>query len=123
MGSPVPALLDHRQAVFNALADPTRRRLIERLSTGAPISITELAASFPISRQAVSKHVTALKEAGLVQAEQRGRSRVLTFQPEPLADASSWIARVEARWDVRLAALHDMLSVEAAGINDDSGLT
>ena len=109
-----PARLDPPQAVFDALADPTRRRLLERLSASGPVSITELAQTFPISRQAVSKHLTALEAAGLVRAERRGRTRVLTLSPEPLADASSWIAEIEARWDARLAALHDMLAAEAA---------
>ena len=114
MGSASPARLDPPQAVFDALADPTRRRLLERLSASGPVSITELAQTFPISRQAVSKHLTALEAAGLVRAERRGRTRVLTFSPEPLAGAASWIAGIEARWDARLAALHDMLSAEAA---------
>jgi DNA-binding transcriptional ArsR family regulator len=114
-------MLDAPQAVFNALADPTRRRLIERLSSSAgPISITELAEAFPISRQAVSKHLAALEEAGLVHAERRGRERKLTFSPEPLDAASAWIARVEARWAARLAALQQMLSeeVESAAAGD-----
>jgi DNA-binding transcriptional ArsR family regulator len=114
MRSQAPAPPDAPQAVFDALADPTRRRLIERLSRSAgPISITELAEAFPISRQAVSKHLAALEEAGLVQAERRGRTRVLSFSPEPLVSAASWIARVEARWDARLASLQQMLSEEA----------
>lgn len=110
---------DIPQAVFDALADPTRRRLIERLSVSGPVSISHLAARFPISRQAVSKHLTALEGAGLVRTERRGRTRVLTFAPEPLADAASWIATIEARWDARLAALHDILAEEAArGVDD-----
>lgn len=119
MGSSAPAPREVPRAVFDALADPTRRRLLERLAASGPLSITDLAAPFPISRQAVSKHLTALAEAGLVRAERRGRTRLLTFAPEPLADASSWIARIEARWDARLAALHDLLADEAPPVADE----
>lgn len=118
MGPASPVRLAPPQAVFDALADPTRRRLIERLSASGPVSITELARTFPISRQAVSKHLTTLEAAGLVRAERRGRTRVLSLSPEPLAGATSWIAGIEARWDARLAALHDMLSAEAASAPD-----
>jgi DNA-binding transcriptional ArsR family regulator len=114
------SLLDAPQAVFDALADPTRRRLIERLSSSStPITVSELAEAFPISRQAVSKHLTALEEAGLVLAERQGRERRLTFDPEPLNAAAAWIANVEARWDARLAALQRMLSEEAASVRDE----
>ena len=100
-------------AVFAALADPTRRRLLERLSGSGPISVSQLAAEFPVTRQAVSKHLTALAGAGLVTTERRGRERMLTFAPAPLDEAAAWIATLEARWDVRLAALARYLTEEA----------
>ena len=115
MESAGPALLDVPQAVFDALVDPTRRRMIERLSSyEEPVSISDLAEIFPISRQAVSKHLATLEEAGLVQAERRGRERMLTFSPAPLDAATAWIAAVEARWDARLSALQRYLADEAA---------
>jgi DNA-binding transcriptional ArsR family regulator len=106
MESAGPVLLEAPQAVFDALVDPTRRQMIERLSSyEEPVSISELAEHFPISRQAVTKHLANLEEAGLVQAEKRGRERMLSFSPASLDAATAWIAAVEARWDARLSAL------------------
>ncbi len=99
------ALLEAPHAVFDALADPTRLELIERLVNDSPVSITELAAGFPISRQAVSKHMVVLAEAGLLKFEKLGRERRVLLSPEPLDDAARWIARIESKWDARLAAL------------------
>ena len=92
-------------AVFTALADPTRRGLIETLSRGGRESVTGLAASLPISRQAVAKHLASLRDAKLVSAERIGRTTVYELRPEGLADAASWIEMVGAEWDERLAAL------------------
>ncbi|MCC6791415.1 MAG: winged helix-turn-helix transcriptional regulator [Thermomicrobiales bacterium] len=106
-----PALHDVPQAVFESLVDPTRRAMIERLSSAdEPVSISELADGFSISRQAVTKHLTNLEKAGLVRAERRGRERLLTLSPEPLDAATAWIATIEARWDARLAALQRFLA-------------
>jgi len=92
-------------AVFQALADPTRRRLLRTLSLAGPSTLTELSTGVPMSRQAVSKHLALLQEAGLVvgRGEVRGRRYELT--PAPLADAMGWIADVGAGWDDRLARL------------------
>ena len=105
-GSP---LLEPLQAVFDALADPTRRKLIERLVKEGPASMTELAAEFPITRQAISKHMAVLEHAGLLESEWRGRERRLTFTPAPLDEAARWIARIESEWDARLDALKQYL--------------
>jgi DNA-binding transcriptional ArsR family regulator len=106
-------LLDAPQAVFDALADPTRRHLLERLVERAePVSITDLTGAFPITRQAISKHLGRLEAAGLVRAERRGRECLVTFAPEPLDRAAAWIAELEARWDARLSALQQMLRDE-----------
>ena len=111
---------DAPEAVFAALADPTRRRMIERLSSVLcePVTITRLADDFPISRQAVAKHLDLLEEAGLIASERRGRERVITLTPAPLAGAAAWIAAVEARWDERLAALERYLADGAADGDD-----
>jgi DNA-binding transcriptional ArsR family regulator len=95
---------DH-DAVFQALADPTRRRLLRTLSTSGPSTLAELSAGVPMSRQAVSKHLAMLQDAGLVvgRGEVRGRRYELT--PAPLAGAMGWIVDVGAGWDDRLARL------------------
>jgi DNA-binding transcriptional ArsR family regulator len=92
-------------AVFAALADPTRRSLLERLSRGDAVTASALAARLPISRQAVSKHLAALNAANLVRADRVGRETRYELRPEPLDDAARWIEAVGAEWDQRLAAL------------------
>jgi DNA-binding transcriptional ArsR family regulator len=99
--------------VFFALADPTRREVIRRLSVGGPVTVSELARSLPVTRQAVAKHLAALDEAGLVSAEQEGRKRRYRLTPGPLTDAVSWMAGVGAEWDARLEALRRHLRTGA----------
>jgi DNA-binding transcriptional ArsR family regulator len=95
---------DRIDAVFSALGDPTRRRVVRLLSRG-PSTATELANDLPISRQAIAKHLSALDEAGLVSAERSGREVRYRLTPGPMADAASWLGDVGARWDRRLDAL------------------
>jgi DNA-binding transcriptional ArsR family regulator len=91
-------------AVFQALADPTRRAVIQLLSNG-PGTATEIAERLPVSRQAVAKHLVALDDAGLVIGERAGREVRYRLTPRPMADAMSWMADVGAEWDVRLERL------------------
>jgi DNA-binding transcriptional ArsR family regulator len=97
---------DRDGAVFTALADPTRRRLLSAIAE-QPATATELASGLPISRQAVVKHLGALSEAGLLERERSGRDVRYRVTPEPLSDAMSWMAEVGGQWDDRLAALRD----------------
>ena len=92
-------------AIFSALGDPTRRQVIQALSQGGPTTATGLAAQLPVTRQAVSKHLAALADAGLVTATQRGREKLYRISPAPLTEAVTWMADLGARWDERLAAL------------------
>ncbi|MFZ0089535.1 MAG: metalloregulator ArsR/SmtB family transcription factor [Solirubrobacteraceae bacterium] len=93
-------------AVFTALADPTRRRLLSAIAAH-PATATELASGLPISRQAVVKHLSALSDAGLLERERSGRDVRYRMTPAPLSVAVSWMAEVGAQWDDRLAALND----------------
>ena len=95
--------------VFHALADPTRRHVVERLAERGSVTATEVASDLPISRQAVAKHLAALADAGLVEARREGRETRYRLEAEPLAGAMSWMAGVGGRWDERLAALRDRL--------------
>jgi len=95
--------------VFQALSDPTRRSVIRCLSQDGPSTVTELAASLPVTRQAVAKHLAALSDAGLVSATTQGRSRRYRLTPGPLADAFGWMVDVGAEWDDRLERLRRML--------------
>ncbi|HEY1330902.1 MAG TPA: metalloregulator ArsR/SmtB family transcription factor [Actinomycetota bacterium] len=91
-------------AVFSALADPTRREVIRCLSA-EPGTATELAQRLPVSRQAVAKHLAALDDAGLVEAERHGREVRYRLTPSPMAEAMTWMTDVGAEWDRRLNAL------------------
>ena len=91
--------------VFAALADPTRRQLVRQLAEIGEASATELAGDLPISRQAVSKHLALLEDAGLVAAARSGREVLYRLSTPPLDAAITWMAAVGRDWDQRLAAL------------------
>ena len=92
-------------AVFAALADPSRRTIVERLALAGRATPTELAGVLPMTRQAVAKHLATLEHAGLVRARREGRQTVYRPDPAPLRDAGAWLERVGAKWDERLEAL------------------
>ncbi|HEX2849774.1 MAG TPA: metalloregulator ArsR/SmtB family transcription factor [Acidimicrobiales bacterium] len=91
--------------VFSALADGTRRDVIEALAAGGSATATELAKRFPVTRQAIAKHLHALADAGLVDVERAGREARWHLTPAPFDDAMRWLAQVGGQWDARLAAL------------------
>jgi DNA-binding transcriptional ArsR family regulator len=97
----------HRQvdAVFGALADPTRRRVIETLASGGTVTASGLADQLPITRQAIAKHLSALRGADLVSSSRVGRETHYELRPQPLDRAAEWIQMVGAEWDGRLDAL------------------
>jgi DNA-binding transcriptional ArsR family regulator len=103
----------HRQvdSVFGALADPTRRRLVETLAQGGTVTASGLAEQLPMTRQAIAKHLSALRGAELVTAKRVGRETRYELRPQPLDEAVGWIQTVSAEWDGRLGALRR--SVEA----------
>ena len=92
-------------AVFNALSDPTRRRVVELLSQRPSVTASGLAQELPITRQAITKHLATLVDAGLVSAAHEGRETRYRLTPEPLTGAVQWMASAGARWDQRLARL------------------
>jgi DNA-binding transcriptional ArsR family regulator len=96
--------------VFDALADPNRRYVLEALAQRETATATELAAELPVTRQAVAKHLAALNEAGLVESRREGRETRYELTPEPLDTAMDWIASVGTRWDARLDRLQRHLT-------------
>jgi DNA-binding transcriptional ArsR family regulator len=94
-----------------ALADPTRRAILQRLSRGEA-RVTELARPFDISLNAVSKHIRVLERAGLVRRRKAGREHLLTLDPRPVREAAAWMAGQTAAWSARLQALDDLLREE-----------
>ena len=91
--------------LFAALGDETRLRLIMRLSSGGPGSITHLSAKSAVSRQAITKHLRVLADAGLVRSSRRGRERVWDLEPKRLADAHAYLDRISQQWDAALDRL------------------
>jgi DNA-binding transcriptional ArsR family regulator len=105
----MPAAAGVDDAVFSALADANRRRLLTLVGQRGSATATELAAELPISRQAVQKHLAGLAAAGLLAPERSGREVRFRVTPAPLSDAMAWMATVGAEWDDRLAALNRRL--------------
>jgi DNA-binding transcriptional ArsR family regulator len=92
-------------AVFAALADPTRRGLLDRLGRNGAATATTLSVGLPISRQAVVKHLQVLADAGLVESARAGREVRYTARSEHLGDAAAWLLDTGAAWDRRLERL------------------
>jgi DNA-binding transcriptional ArsR family regulator len=97
--------------IFEALADPTRRQLLDRLRGSGPLSLSVLAEDQPITRQAVAKHLHVLSNAGLVSTWRRGRERLHALEPEPLREVEDWLAPYAAAWEKRLARLKKHVEV------------
>jgi DNA-binding transcriptional ArsR family regulator len=95
--------------VFSAVADPTRRELLERLRTGGPQSVSDLAEPLPMSRQAVTKHLDALTDCGLIRQRRRGRLRLHELNPHPLRHIDEWLRPYAEFWDDRLSRLRQHL--------------
>ena len=100
---------DPLDRVFQALADPSRRLMVERLSQG-PASVSELARPFSMSLAAVVQHVQVLEACGLVRSEKVGRVRTCQIAPATLRSAERWIAERRSTWERRLDALGDYLA-------------
>jgi DNA-binding transcriptional ArsR family regulator len=96
-------------AVFSALADPTRRDVLRAVAERGPVTATALAGGLPVSRQAVAKHLGLLRDAGLVAAERSGRETRFVARTQPLEELATWAAQAGRRWDARLARLAEHL--------------
>ena len=105
-----PARMD---AVFHALGDATRRRMLRDLAAGER-TVGQLAEPFAMSLAAASKHVKALEKAGLIRREVRGRTHLCRLEPGPLAGAHEWLGFYERFWTTRLDALERLLREEDA---------
>jgi DNA-binding transcriptional ArsR family regulator len=106
--------------VFHALADPTRRAMIDRLSRG-PASVSELAAPMAMSLAAVMQHLRVLEEGGLVRSQKQGRVRTCTIDPEVIARAEGWLSGRRALWEKRLDRLGEILAEEAEDSSKTEG--
>lgn len=100
-------------AVFHALGDATRRRMLRELA-GGERTVGELAEPFAMSLAAASKHIKALEAAGLIRREIRGRKHLCRLDPGPLASAHQWLSTYERFWTGRLDVLEQLLRLEHA---------
>ena len=105
-----PRTLDR---TLTALADPTRRAILQRLSSGEA-RVTDVAKPFSMSLNAVSKHILVLERAKLAQRRKEGRDHYLSYRPEPLDEAAQWIVQTRTFWGSRLDALERLLREEDA---------
>jgi len=99
--------------VFAALGDETRLRLVSRLCRDGPASIARLTAGFPITRQAITKHLRVMEEAGLVRSTPHGRELVWELQQQRLADARRQLETISAQWDETLDRLKGFVEADA----------
>lgn len=100
---------DELDAVFGALADPTRRKILARLAKG-DASVNELTAMFAMSQPAVSRHLKVLERAGLVSRSQQGTMRLSHLEAAPLREATDWLADYRAYWEASFARLDAILA-------------
>ncbi|MEM7588375.1 MAG: metalloregulator ArsR/SmtB family transcription factor [Acidobacteriota bacterium] len=95
--------------VFAALGDSTRLELVSRLGDGRAHSIAQLTTGLGLTRQGITKHLRVLEQAGIVRSDRVGRETRFTYQPEPVADAQSYLATVSRQWDGALARLQALV--------------
>src|SRR5882757_8773382 len=107
-----PASRNH-EATFHALADPTRRAVLDLLRRGSQPA-GQIASAFPISRLAISKHLRLLRRAHLVREKREGRNRVYHLNPEPLKAVDSWLEQYRAFWRANLSSLKTFVEAEYA---------
>lgn len=91
--------------LFAALGDEARLQIVARLCEAGPLSIARLAAGASISRQAVTKHLHALSNAGVIRGERRGRERIWRLEPGRLADVQGYLDQISAQWDAAIERL------------------
>ena len=102
-------MLDQLDRVFQALSDPSRRAMVERLCRG-PATVSELGRPFSMTLAAVVQHVQVLEASGLVRSEKVGRTRTVSIEPATLRTAEQWISERRTLWERRLDRLGDFLA-------------
>lgn len=102
------AAKDSLSLIFAALADPTRRNILTKLSQGSA-TVTEIAEPFEISAPAISQHLKVLERAGLIERTANAQWRTLSIRTEPLDEASAWVEKHRREWNLRIDALEEHL--------------
>ncbi len=105
-----------KRDVFHAIADPTRREIINLLAQQS-LNLNSVAENFPITRPAISKHIKVLRESGLVAIKQQGRERFCEVQAEKLKEVAAWVEQYRVFWTKKLDALENLLASDAKPAN------
>jgi DNA-binding transcriptional ArsR family regulator len=100
--------IDQLSTVFGALADPTRRAILARLTEG-DLTVGELSAPFPVSQPAISRHLRVLEQAGLISRTRRATARLSHLEAGPLKEATVWLSRYQAYWNESYERLDALL--------------
>jgi DNA-binding transcriptional ArsR family regulator len=103
---------NNTSAVFNALADPTRRQILVRLSKHGETRVTDLAEPFAVSLPSISKHLRVLEKARLIRRQRHGRVHMIQVNIEGMREAQAWITHCAAAWAFSLDTLHELLRDE-----------
>lgn len=98
--------------MFEALADPTRRHIVELLAANGELAATAIYEQFSVSPQAISQHLKVLREANVVEMEKRSQKHVYRLNPGTLSDFETWVQRTRQRWEERFSALDQVLERE-----------
>jgi len=98
--------------VFYALAEPTRRSIMELLASNGALAATDIANNFNTSPPAISQHLKVLREANLVRVEKRAQHRIYQINPGAMQELETWMERITARWNERFDALDRLLAAE-----------
>ena len=98
--------------MFYALADPTRRKILELLASQGELSATQIYANFPISAPAISQHLKVLREAGLVKMEKRAQQRIYQINPQTMLELEDWSKQLAQEWNKRLDVLDEIIKIE-----------
>lgn len=98
--------------VFYALADPTRRSIVEMLARRGQLSASDISNTFPTSASAISQHLKILRESGLVDMEKRAQQRIYQINPRAVTELETWVHRLREQWEERFEALDALLELE-----------
>ena len=104
---------------FTALADPTRRKIIEILAQKGQLPATEISNQFPISPQAISQHLKVLREAKLVRVQKQAQQRIYRINPEAMRELEDWAGQMRQLWNRRFDALEELLEEQKKEHDDE----
>ena len=110
-----------RQRLFYALAEPTRRDIIELLASSGQLSATDISDNFAVSAPAISQHLRVLREADFVRVEKRAQQRIYRINPEAMSEIEEWVQKMTEQWNARFNVLDKILEVEKGKLKKKAG--